>query len=135
MLDVSISNSPMSIEKMLFNLTIIEMLISLYWLVNGLFFTNVEIIMNNCIPCFISSIISVFIQNFDWLFFTFSLHNLLVFVTDPFKEREFTKRLKWYYIISFIVSGLFTYCVLATQIYGISVIIEYINLADVNLLY
>jgi hypothetical protein len=110
-----------SVEQMLFILTVVEFFISLYWLLNGTIFRNVTFIMENCKACFFSSIISVFVQNFHWLFFTCSLHNLKCFVDNPIKEQNFHRRMKWYIIISLVSSGLFTFFVFLTEIFGISV--------------
>jgi len=110
-----------SIEKMLYYLTLVETLISVYWLCNGTIFYDVEKISTNCGFCFISSIISIFIQCFDWIFFTCSLHNILLFVQDPLKEQTFQFRLKMYFIISVAIASIFTYSVFLAGIYGISV--------------
>lgn len=110
-----------SIERMLFYLTITETLISLYWLCNGVFFFEVKQIKDHCDFCFVSSLISIFIQTFEFSFFMCSLHNIRCFVKDPLKERNFNKRLKWYFFISIGSSLLFTYSVFFTGIYGLSV--------------
>lgn len=120
-------NSPPlnSIESLLFIMTWIEMMICIYWLVNGTLFNKVQTIMEKCQSCFVSSLFSIFIQNFDWAFFTCTLHNLVIFVTNPHKEHDFKSRLKWYFIFSFAMAGAITYIVIATGIYGISV--KYFN--------
>jgi hypothetical protein len=106
---------------MLFVSTIIECLISIYWLCNGTIFHDVETIKNNCKACFVSSLFSIFLQQIHWIFFTCSLHNLKCFVEDPMKEQSFDQRLKWYYIITACLSGLLAFFVFATGIFGISV--------------
>lgn len=104
---------------MLYYLTFVETFISLYWLINGFIFYQVEMIKANCASCFFTSIFYIFIQTFDWVFFTCSLHNIICF-QDPFKERNFTSRLKLYIILSAAISGTFTYAVFATGTYGLS---------------
>jgi hypothetical protein len=104
---------------MLYYLTIVETLISLYWLVNGIMFYQVEMIKTYCSACFFTSIFYIFIQTFDWVFFTCSLHNILCF-QDPLKERNFPSRLNLYILLSAGISGLFTYAVFATGTYGLS---------------
>jgi hypothetical protein len=118
---LNIKDSSSSIEKMLYLLTIVETLTSIYWLCNGIFFYSVDVIKQNCEACFFNSIFFIFIQTFDWVFFTCSLHNIIGFVQDPLIEQGFNFRLKIYIILSLGVSGLFTYCVFATGTYGLSV--------------
>jgi hypothetical protein len=114
-----------SVEKMLFNSTCIEILISLYWLFNGAIFSTVQKMVDHCVSCFFSSILSIFVQNFHWFFFACSLHNLLCFIEDPIKEQGFETRQKWYFIISSIVTALITYFAFQTNIFGISVNIHF----------
>jgi hypothetical protein len=111
----------MSIERMLYYLTIVESFFSFYWLCNGIFFYKVQAIQDNCEACFASSIFSIFIQSFDWVFFSCSLHNITCFVKDPLKEQNFSRRLRVYFFISAGVSGIFTYSVFFSEIYGLSV--------------
>jgi len=107
---------------MLFGLTIIETLISGYWLLTGLIFYHVGEIAERCLECFFISLIYIFIQTFDWAFFMCSLHNLVQMVSDPFKQFAFAKRLRYYVIISLTVSGIYLYLILATGTFGLSVI-------------
>ena len=111
----------MSIERMLYYLTIVETFFALYWLCNGIFFYKVKAIEDNCEACFASSIISIFIQTFDWVFFSCSLHNIQCFVKDPLKEQKFDSRLKIYLLFSAGVSAVFTYSVFFSEIFGLSV--------------
>lgn len=119
---------------MLIILTYVEILISAYWLINGLFFYKVSDIEEKCVECFFTSLFYIFIQTFDWCFFTCSLHNLDVFVSDPHKEDKFKIRLNWYIIFSVITSGVYTYVVFASETYGISVNIVLI-IADAYMLH
>jgi hypothetical protein len=105
---------------MLYFLTICETFISMIWIVNGFAFYNVKKIKDNCGACFINSLISIFIQNFEWIFFTCTLHNLLCFF-DPIKEENYRKRLRIYFLISLVISCLYTFIIFITGIYGISV--------------
>ena len=105
---------------MLYYLTICETFISIIWIVNGTTFDKVHKIKEKCGACFINSLISIFIQNLEWIFFTCTLHNLKCFF-DPIKEENYKKRLRMYFLISFVTSGLYTYFIFLTGIYGISV--------------
>ncbi len=112
---------------MLYFLTVVETLISIYWLCNGIFFYQVDKIKQNCAECFFTSIFFIFIQTFDWAFFTCSLHNVLTFVRDPLKEKDFSFRLKIYSFGSGAIAVMFTYGVFATGTYGLSVNINYLH--------
>jgi hypothetical protein len=76
---------------------------------------------NNCQLCYFSSIFSVFFYNFDWIFFGFSLHNLLTMINNPHKEMNFDIRKRWYFIIAMIVAGMFAFIMVSGDIYGVSV--------------
>jgi hypothetical protein len=105
---------------MLYYMTVLESLVSIQWLVNAIVFDKFGSIKEKCGGCFIDSLLSIFIQNFNWVFFMCTLHNLLCFL-DPMKEQNFQKRLKWYILIATGVSGLYTYTVFLSGIYGVSV--------------
>jgi hypothetical protein len=105
---------------MLLYLTILESLMSVQWIINSVVFSTYGEIKQRCEGCFIDSLLSVFVQTFNWLFFMCTLHNLLCFL-DPMKEQNFTKRLTWYFGITTVVSGIYTYCVFLSGIYGVSV--------------
>jgi hypothetical protein len=124
---------------MLYVLTWLELFLSAYWLINGMTLYNVKTINERCKYCFFNSLFSIFIQNFEWAFFTCSLHNLMCFM-DESKELKFKQRFKIYLIISLAMALGFTYTVFFTGIYGISVINYLFNyiiyiLAYVNLLH
>ena len=110
----------MSIEDMLYILTICESLIAVYWLINGIAFKNVGAVKEKCGGCFILSLFSIFILTFEWIFFTCSLHNLHCFF-DPIMEENYKQRLFYYFFISGGVSGLYVYFIFLTGVYGISV--------------
>lgn len=76
---------------------------------------------NNCQLCYFSSIFSVFFYNFDWIFFGFSLHNLLTMINNPHKEMNFDTRKRLYFIIAIIVAGMFAFIMVSGDIYGVSV--------------
>lgn len=82
--------------------------------------------IDSCQFCFFSSVFAVFFYNFDWIFFGFSLHNLLTMINNPHKEMNFNTRLRWYLIIAFVVATSFAYLMVSGDIYGVSVIISLI---------
>lgn len=110
---------------MMVYLTMLETIISSYWLTNTIFFKKViELgdVNNKCKECFFSSIFSIFFQNLDWMFFQCTLYNLYKFFQDPAHEKSgYAYKFKWYVFISFSVSLLYTYFVLIAEIFGLSV--------------
>ena len=104
----------LSIEKMMFYLTIFEFIISIYWFVNSLLFTKMKDLLdptlNKCKQCLYSSLFALFFQNFDWMIFICTLYNLLKFFEDPAHEKSgFAKKRKWYFIVSIIVALIYSY--------------------------
>jgi hypothetical protein len=106
-------------------LTLLEILISIYWLTNIIAFkkiNNLSTDRTKCIECFVSSIFSVFFQNLDWMVFICTLYNLLKFFEDPAHERTgYPYKSFWYFVISMGVSFLYSYFIFISDIYGISV--------------
>lgn len=87
-------------------------------------------IYSNCSWCFVSSLLTTFLHCFDWVFLTFTIHNLYKIIMDPVEGiLRPEKRLRIYLISSFIISGASTLIVFLTKIYGRSVRHKY-NLAN-----
>jgi len=111
---------------MMFYLTILEMIISMYWLTNIILFKEISILKeyNNCKKCIFSSFFAIFFQNLDWMIFICTLYNLLKFFEDPAHERNGYPNKKFlYFIFSIGVSVMFTWFVYIADLYGISVIL------------
>ena len=111
---------------MMFYLTLLEIVISIYWLTNSVLFKSISDLAdyNICKKCFISSIFAVFFQNFDWMIFICTLYNLLKFFEDPAHEKSgYAHKSFWYFVISASVAFMFSYFVYIAGIYGLSVII------------
>lgn len=109
-----------SLDKMLFLITIIETFIAFFWLLFVSIFNSIESLHKNCQICFSFSIITIFLQWFDWIFFACCLYNLLYVIKNPIGEMDVKKRLIVYIIISLTFSGSYLIMVLFSQIQGIS---------------
>jgi hypothetical protein len=112
-------------EIMIHILVFIETLISIYWLFNGIYFQQAKDMYtpeNDCMGCFISSFISIFLHLFDWIFLTFTLHNLNKVITDPIDGvLKPTNRIRIYVIVALLASGLSTVLSYMSKVFGRSV--------------
>jgi hypothetical protein len=112
-------------ELMIHILVVIETLISIYWLFDGIFFQQASDMYtpnNNCIGCFISSFVAIFLYLFDWIFLTFTLHNLSKVINDPIAGiLKPSKRIRLYIIIAFGASGTATVLSYMSKVFGRSV--------------
>lgn len=109
-------------EKMIYISTIFEIFISLYWLFSGLFFTKAKFLKERCQWCFIMSMISIFIFCFNWIFLTFSFHNLYKIITDPIEGIfKATIRLNIYLMLTILISAAVTILSYMAKIFGRSV--------------
>ena len=106
---------------MLFCITIFELLLSIYWLISAVFFYSAGQIKVNCITGFVFTLFTVFIQVFEWVFFAFSLDNLLRLAIDPIAELAFKNRFKIYLISASVLAVVFTFTVFNSGVFGISV--------------
>ncbi len=117
---------------MMFYLTLLEILISIYWLTNSVLFQNINSIgddLNKCKKCLISSIFSVFFQNLDWMVFLCTLYNLLKFFEDPAHEKSgYAYKSFWYFVVSVGVAFMYSYFIYIADLYGLSVIIYFLFL-------
>lgn len=109
-----------SLELSLFFLTILELFMAVFWLSGSFIFQQAKDLQDKCITCFFFSILTIFFQTLDWCNFACILHNLKTILEFPLEERNFKKRLKFYVLNSFIVSGGYTLMVILTNLYGVS---------------
>jgi hypothetical protein len=112
---------------MMFYLTILEFIISIYWFVNSLLFKDMKSLLDptfkKCKQCLFSSLFALFFQNLDFMFFIFTLYNLLKFFEDPAHEKSgFSNKRKYYFIVSIIASFIYSYSVFLGELNGLSVI-------------
>ena len=109
-------------EKMLLVLTIIQLLISFYWLFNGIVFYKVQAILDHCQLCFYNSLFSIFSHSIYAIFFMFTFHNLRTILINPIDGiLKFHNRLLFYLSSSIILSILITFIAFKSKLCGVSV--------------
>jgi hypothetical protein len=114
----------------MFYLTILEFIISIYWFTNSLLIQDMKSLLDpslkKCKQCLFSSLFALFFQNLDWMIFIFTIYNLLKFFEDPAHEKSgFANKKKYYFIISFISSSIYSYFIFLGELNGLSVIYIY----------
>lgn len=107
-----------SLEKMLFLLTLVETGMAVFWLTMSLIFKKATDLHDKCSVCFAFSLLTIFLQTFDWCFFACILHNLKVILESPLEEKNFRKRLRLYLLLPIGVASGFTFMVIQTNIVG-----------------
>ena len=110
-------------EKMLFGLNIIQLLISIYWLLNGIFFYEAQKVCELIYLCPLNSLFSIFSNSLFFIFFICAFHNLMTILNNPIDGiLKFNNRLLKYLSITIILSFLYTLIAKLTKVHGFSVI-------------
>lgn len=109
-----------SMDKLILVLAIIETIISILWIVNIAIFEEASQMQEKFRTCFFYSLITVFMQGFDWTFFMLCLYNFLRVIENPIEEFAVSKRIKFYFLICLVCSSVFTAIVYLSQSFGVS---------------
>lgn len=115
-------NKISSLERLLIWLTIIEIGISIMWVIQTGRFNSSSVILNNCDQCRALGLVSVFLYISDWIILAFTIKQFKLIMLNPLDAiLKPDQNIKKYLFIAFSTAGIA--CVLAWigDLTGISV--------------
>ena len=96
-----------SVDKLYLLLSIFEILISIFWLINSTLFKDMKDMHDKCNTCVIISHFGIFFYMMDWLILTSLVIQIKFIVIDPFSRIQKSNKIIFFYlIISFIFSSI-----------------------------
>ena len=93
-----------AVEKILSVVALVETIISICWLINNIFLSTTEKIINHCGACKFIAYTEIFFYLFDWLILSTSLYQIKILLLNPEQILESGKRVIKFFIVSFIIS-------------------------------
>ena len=119
-----------SFEQILFILSISDCSIALLWFISAIKFRRINNLLEEgnpkevCTDCYILGLIKLFVYVFDWVLSGFALYHLKNMILNPIQFiLKSSKKIRFYVLISFIISFAILIISISSKIIGVSPII------------